>query len=1403
MASLRRPKMRLLIQRPLIHQRSIHWSGLIVHTLPTTFFSLPYSLAALRTPHPAVSNPSTSYLSRTVATTHAFSSSQQGSQPSYSGGTVPHQASHYAPIHPNPSSSPGPHHYMGYTTSYLADYTSAHQSNASAQSSTSVGAPFMPPHPSAASQATSPYVNFSEYSTSVSKHNAYAHIASQRMFHHPPQLSSLRVETYGGSEPRFFNLGNTTNQGAMVDQGVLVDQAGMAGFGAGDRGAHAQRGANVEMEFEEVGVDSLSSSPTTPRSPKGMSPTSDTSYEHCLPGEGQSLHWPRPTIPAPHTGAPVPAPLMEDDGPARRLARRHSANPGGGFGSYGFGSPASAPGMSTGFLDTAKCRDPNERPQIESDVHTERDVYMEDMERIGVRRRNSYPVAPVNRTQEMPWPNDGSSEFSLNSSQMNDYMVEEPRNKESKSISNPFGADAAAAKREMEFACTVSSEKSASGQSNREGRREAIRTDAGKPTHPLRQNEVGEASPMLSFLSSDAASPAHTYPPARTPSSKRPHPHTTTDAIPLGSHDVREANLTRVESFPVDASGPSTLNSPHPLPQFHSGGGTHTQRPAAAHTGAPARTMVRDAPGMHQNSPGTPVEAEPGTPLGIPTEPPGSPTFEVKQGTDQRFLPTTQQMPAQVGSRVGMHAERQSGLHSGEQVACQGELRSPQSSSPVMWMRCPEESKATSVPGWMTSRAVHDPPVHAIYQPHTNPSVALDPTLTVASLAVPSPRHTGEFVMEDKMSYPASSSRVSRSPPASTLLAPSARGRTSSPPPQDHWQSMISMNAPPQGPHSHSQPGVMSQSFSSGSSRQPAQSGTGTGTNASDSISTTSASMYSNSGPTPMAAPLLSMYSQRGSNSPGPTHPGSTAVPQMHMVPTSLLLRREASTSSESSQAESLATYTHGQSALPHSFRHPSPRAQSDLATSDIPAGSSHSHAPGPQTAHLPSYAHASRPLVYAPSQSQRVGLVPDERSPALQPGSLEGPQHNESVMSPSPTGENDIYFDSMNYNTVHPIVLSLYGPMPQESQQKLERLRKAATAPRTVLKWKKQLSSCAKVITRRELVYFFHAPRDYVVRELGVCQTLFKKMCRRCGISSWPYRAIKALVAQMDVIRRQLPKTAHGAPNDPSEYHATLTDMLAQCEASLISVLTSGAPTKQDLEVAAPVFRADDAGKATKKAPTQKAPTAAANSPDHSDNSTNPSKAARTTSDTKPTNLKNNASDSNCSPIPVNPHNYPPSSVSSESNDSPASVPVPGPGLPTPLGSSSLSVESKSSTASATAPEPMLSDAPLLSSAKADTPSPTGPSQSSAGSPSPTSLLAGLPPLAGGISPSSMLLVGSPSMPGETFPSPSALLVSPSPMTGTTPSPPASAGDSRDAESRGSASGDGGGRSDGGLGVP
>jgi len=68
-----------------------------------------------------------------------------------------------------------------------------------------------------------------------------------------------------------------------------------------------------------------------------------------------------------------------------------------------------------------------------------------------------------------------------------------------------------------------------------------------------------------------------------------------------------------------------------------------------------------------------------------------------------------------------------------------------------------------------------------------------------------------------------------------------------------------------------------------------------------------------------------------------------------------------------------------------------------------------------------------------------------------------------------------------------------------------------------------------AQSITLQKLTDYFHLPINIVAKELGVCATVLKKICRKNGIPRWPHRKIKSL----DKMIRTLESTLGKSPED------------------------------------------------------------------------------------------------------------------------------------------------------------------------------------------------------------------------------------------------------------------------------
>ena len=67
------------------------------------------------------------------------------------------------------------------------------------------------------------------------------------------------------------------------------------------------------------------------------------------------------------------------------------------------------------------------------------------------------------------------------------------------------------------------------------------------------------------------------------------------------------------------------------------------------------------------------------------------------------------------------------------------------------------------------------------------------------------------------------------------------------------------------------------------------------------------------------------------------------------------------------------------------------------------------------------------------------------------------------------------------------------------------------------------------QTLTLENLSQYFHLPINDVAKELGICATVLKKICRKNGINRWPHRKIKSI----DKMIESLEELTHTNPND------------------------------------------------------------------------------------------------------------------------------------------------------------------------------------------------------------------------------------------------------------------------------
>mmetsp|Transcript_18791 Transcript_18791/g.46164 ORF Transcript_18791/g.46164 Transcript_18791/m.46164 type:complete len:435 (+) Transcript_18791:567-1871(+) len=92
--------------------------------------------------------------------------------------------------------------------------------------------------------------------------------------------------------------------------------------------------------------------------------------------------------------------------------------------------------------------------------------------------------------------------------------------------------------------------------------------------------------------------------------------------------------------------------------------------------------------------------------------------------------------------------------------------------------------------------------------------------------------------------------------------------------------------------------------------------------------------------------------------------------------------------------------------------------------------------------------------------------------------------------------------------------------------------------------------------LTLDDLKGFFNLPRDEVARELGICVTLLKKICRRNGIKQWPYRKLKNIDARIAALEhKSASMNASAAPDAWTREYASSIEVLKRERENVISL--------------------------------------------------------------------------------------------------------------------------------------------------------------------------------------------------------------------------------------------------------
>ena len=87
---------------------------------------------------------------------------------------------------------------------------------------------------------------------------------------------------------------------------------------------------------------------------------------------------------------------------------------------------------------------------------------------------------------------------------------------------------------------------------------------------------------------------------------------------------------------------------------------------------------------------------------------------------------------------------------------------------------------------------------------------------------------------------------------------------------------------------------------------------------------------------------------------------------------------------------------------------------------------------------------------------------------------------------------------------------------------------------------------------TKEVLSGYFHLPIVEVSKTLGICTTMLKKICRKNGISRWPYRKIRSIdktIEGLEILLRETPADAAGLRREIAFYRAKRQNIIEHPE--------------------------------------------------------------------------------------------------------------------------------------------------------------------------------------------------------------------------------------------------------------
>ncbi|KAE9282648.1 hypothetical protein PF008_g27597 [Phytophthora fragariae] len=172
----------------------------------------------------------------------------------------------------------------------------------------------------------------------------------------------------------------------------------------------------------------------------------------------------------------------------------------------------------------------------------------------------------------------------------------------------------------------------------------------------------------------------------------------------------------------------------------------------------------------------------------------------------------------------------------------------------------------------------------------------------------------------------------------------------------------------------------------------------------------------------------------------------------------------------------------------------------------------------------------------------------------------LQAAQGNEPAVSDAHTPPVSLRVSTRRTTTTTRWSPSIAGGRERASRlSRSQRLRNAAASPSSaVTPPARPISNTTRNITFDMLQPHFERPLQQAADSFGVCTTLLKKICRRNGISNWPYRKICGL-------RKSIASMAKQVNYFDGEQKRAYADQLEKLERELQSFLRTGNEPSED----------------------------------------------------------------------------------------------------------------------------------------------------------------------------------------------------------------------------------------------